>query len=182
MATNSPLETRISRGNLPTMVAEHPRARSRSALALAISLLAVVAASALGGLASASSAEVYRRLEQPAFAPPSWVFGPTWTLLYALMAIAAWLVWRTGPGRDTNRALTLYAVQLVLNAAWTPLFFGLGWRGIAFAELSVLLVVLIATVVAFWRRSAVAGALLLPYLAWSAFALCLNFAVWQLNN
>lgn len=78
--------------------------------------------------------------------------------------------------------MTLYAVQLVLNAAWTPLFFGLGWRGIAFFELGALLLVLIATIVLFWRRSAVAGAMLLPYLAWSVFAWCLNFAVWQLNN
>ena len=73
-------------------------------------------------------------------------------------------------------------MQLVLNAAWTPLFFGLGWRGIAFAELSVLLVVLIATVVMFWRLSRPAGAMLVPYLLWSAFALSLNFAVWQLNS
>ncbi|MBB2988764.1 tryptophan-rich sensory protein [Mycolicibacterium iranicum] len=164
------------------MVAHSRHARPRSMAVLGLSVLAVVAASALGGLATSSAAEDYRQLEQPGFAPPSWVFGPTWTVLYAMMAIAAWLVWRTGPSQDTRRALTLYAVQLVLNAAWTPLFFGLGWRGIAFAELSVLLVVLLATVVAFWRRSAVAGALLLPYVAWSAFALCLNFAVWQLNT
>ena len=151
-------------------------------MALAVSVLAVVAASALGGLATSSAAEDYGRLEQPGFAPPSWVFGPTWTVLYLLMAVAAWLVWRTGPSPDTRRALTLYAVQLVLNAAWTPLFFGLGWRGIAFFELGALLLVLIATIVLFWRRSAVAGAMLLPYLAWSVFAWCLNFAVWQLNN
>jgi tryptophan-rich sensory protein len=110
------------------------------------------------------------------------VFGPVWTVLYGLMALAAWLVWRTGPSEQTRRALTLYAVQLVLNAAWTPLFFGLGWRGIAFADLTVLLVVLVATVALFWRRSVVAGALLVPYLLWSTFALALNFAVWQLNN
>lgn len=164
------------------MVAETSRARPRSLVALAVSVLAVVAASALGGLATTSAAEDYGRLEQPGFAPPSWVFGPTWTLLYLLMAVAAWLIWRTGPSPDTRRALTLYAVQLVLNAAWTPLFFGLGWRGIAFFELGALLLVLIATIVLFWRRSAVAGAMLLPYLAWSVFAWCLNFAVWQLNN
>lgn len=156
-------------------------ARTTPWLALAISFAAVILASALGGL-SANSADGYAQLEQPGFAPPSWVFGPTWTLLYALMAIAAWLVWRTGPSPETRRALTLYGVQLVLNAAWTPLFFGLGWRGVAFFELSALLVVLIATVVMFWRRSTLAGALLLPYLVWSTFALCLNFAVWQLNN
>ena len=117
-------------------------------------------ASGLGGLASSRASEEYGRLEQTSWAPPSWVFGPTWTVLYLLMAVAAWLVWRTGPSAQSRLALTFYAVQLVLNAAWTPLFFGLGWRGIAFAELSVLLVVLIATVVMFWRLSRPAGAML----------------------
>lgn len=182
MATKHPRGRLELRGNLPSMVADLSRTPTRSALALGVSLLAVVAASALGGLATSSAAQEYGRLEQPGFAPPSWVFGPTWTVLYVLMAVAAWLVWRTGPSAETTRALALYAVQLVLNAAWTPLFFGLGWRGIAFAELCVLLVVLVCTVVAFWRRRVIAGAMLLPYVAWSAFALCLNFAVWQLNN
>ena len=163
------------------MVAETSRSRPKSLLVLAVSVTAVAAVSAIGGLAGASSAEDYSRLQQPGFAPPAWVFGPVWTVLYALMAVAAWLVWRTGPSLETRRALTWYGVQLVLNAAWTPLFFGLGWRGVAFVELSALLVVLLATVVLFWRRSTLAGALLLPYVAWSAFALCLNFAVWQLN-
>jgi translocator protein len=163
------------------MVTQQSRTRPKSLLALAVSVAAVAAASLLGGLAGSSSAEDYGRLQQPGFAPPSWVFGPTWSLLYGLMAVAAWLVWRTGPSAETRRALTLYAVQLVLNAAWTPLFFGLGWRGVAFVELSVLLAILVVTVVLFWRRSTAAGVLLLPYLGWSVFALCLNFAVWQLN-
>ena len=164
------------------MVAESSRTRPKSLLALAVSLVAVAVASGLGGLASSRASEEYGRLEQPSRAPPSWVFGPTWTVLYLLMAVAAWLVWRTGPSAQSRLALTFYAAQLVLNAAWTPLFFGLGWRGIAFAELSVLLVVLTATVVMFWRLSRPAGAMLVPYLLWSAFALSLNFAVWQLNS
>lgn len=164
------------------MVDSYQPTRSKNVIALAISVAAVVVASTLGGLASATSAEDYARLEQPAWAPPSWVFGPVWTLLYTMMAVAAWLVWRSGPWSQTRPALVAYAVQLLLNAAWTPLFFGLGWRGIAFAELSVLVLVLIGTVVLFFRRSALAGWLLVPYLAWSAFALCLNFAVWQLNS
>ena len=164
------------------MVVDSARTQPTSLLVLAGSVVAVAVAAGLGGLATSSASDAYGRLEQPGFAPPSWVFGPTWTVLYAMMAIAAWLVWRSGPWSDTRPALTLYAVQLVLNAAWTPLFFGLGWRGVAFGELSVLLLVLIATVVAFWRRRVLAGVLLLPYLAWSAFALCLNFAVWQLNS
>lgn len=163
------------------MVVDSPPTRPPSLLVLAGSVALVAIVAALGGLASSTTAEDYGRLRQPGFAPPSWVFGPTWTVLYLLMAVAAWLVWRSGPWSDTRRPLTLYAVQLVLNAAWTPLFFGLGWRGIAFFELATLLVVLIATVVAFWRRSVVAGVLLLPYAAWSTFAVCLNFAVWRLN-
>lgn len=164
------------------MVDSYQPTRSKNVIALAISLGAVVIASALGGLASATSAEDYQRLQQPSWAPPSWVFGPVWTVLYTMMAVAAWLVWRSGPWSQTRPALTAYGVQLVLNAAWTPLFFGLGWRGIAFAELSVLWLILVGTVVLFFRRSAVAGWLLIPYLAWSTFALCLNFAVWQLNS
>ncbi|WP_137146118.1 TspO/MBR family protein [Mycolicibacterium sp. CR10] len=163
------------------MVDSSSRTPLKPIVALAISVLAVVAASVIGGLASATSAEDYARLEQPSWAPPSWVFGPVWTLLYAMMAFAAWLVWRSGPWSETRPALTAYAVQLVLNAAWTPLFFGMGWRGLAFAELTVLWLVLLTTIALFLRRSTVAGWLLLPYLTWTTFALCLNFAVWQLN-
>ena len=164
------------------MVADSRVLRPRSLLALAISIVAVAVAAGIGGLASSNAAQDYSRLEQPSWAPPAWLFGPAWTTLYILMAVAAWLVWRSGPWPEPRRALAFYAAQLVLNAAWTPLFFGLGWRGIAFAELSVLLILLVATVVLFWRHSRIAAALLVPYLAWSTFALCLNFAVWQLNN
>ncbi len=164
------------------MVDNAVRTGPKSFVALAISLLAVAVAAGVGGLAAGSSAEDYGRLQQPVWAPPSWVFGPAWTLLYALMAVAAWLVWRSGPDAGSRRALVVYAVQLVLNAAWTPLFFGLGWRGVALIEISVLWLALAATVVLFWRRNVVAGCLLLPYLAWSTFALSLNFAVWQLNH
>lgn len=164
------------------MVDTTARTPSKSWIALGLSLLAVLVASTLGGLASRSAAADYGRLEQPSWAPPSWLFGPVWTALYILMAVAAWLVWRTGPAPAARQALSAYAVQLVLNALWTPLFFGLGWRGIAFAELTVLWVVLVTTVVLFWRRQPIAGLLLAPYLLWTSFALCLNFAVWQLNN
>lgn len=164
------------------MVDTATRSGSKSFVVLLVSLLAVAVASGIGGLAAGSSAEHYGQLQQPSWAPPSWVFGPAWTLLYVLMAVAAWLVWRGGPDAESRRALIVYALQLALNAAWTPLFFGLGWRGVALIELSVLWVAVAATVVLFWRRNVVAGCLLLPYLAWSTFALSLNFAVWQLNN
>lgn len=150
-------------------------------VALALSLLAVMLTAGVGGLA-ANSAQQYGRLRQPSWAPPSWLFGPVWTTLYALMAVAAWLVWRSGPFSATRTALAAYAAQLALNAAWTPLFFGLRWRGIALIDISILWVVLVTTVVLFFRRSAAAGWLLVPYLLWTTFAICLNFAVWQLNN
>ncbi len=164
------------------MVDTATRSGPKSFVALLVSLLAVGVASGIGGLAAGTSAEDYGRLQQPSWAPPSWVFGPAWTLLYVLMAVAAWLVWRGGPDAGKRRALGVYALQLVLNAAWTPLFFGLGWRGVALIEISALWLAVAATVVLFWRRNVVAGCLLLPYLAWSTFALSLNFAVWQLNN
>ncbi|GJF11411.1 putative TspO/MBR-related protein precursor [Mycolicibacterium cyprinidarum] len=156
--------------------------RPKSAVALAVSAVAVIIAAGIGGLAASSATRDYALLQQPSWAPPAWLFGPAWTLLYTLMAIAAWLVWRTGPSPESRRALTLYAVQLVLNASWTPLFFGLGWRGFALVEICVLWIALVTTVVLFWRRSAVAGLLLVPYLTWTTFALILNFAVWQLNT
>jgi tryptophan-rich sensory protein len=162
---------------------EHPTgARPTAALGLVVSLAAVAVVAVLGGLASASAAQDYGRLEQPSWAPPASVFGPTWTALYTLMAVAAWLVWRSGPLEVTRPALLAYAGQLLLNAVWTPLFFGLGWRGVAFVEICLLWVALVVTVVLFWRRRPVAGALLLPYLAWTSFAVCLNLAVWQLNT
>lgn len=150
-------------------------------VALCLSLLAVALTAGVGGLA-VDSAEQYGRLRQPSWAPPSWLFGPVWTTLYALMAVAAWLAWRSGPISATRRALGAYCAQLALNAAWTPLFFGLGWRGIALIDITILWAMLVTTVVLFFRRSAVAGWLLVPYLFWTTFALCLNFAVWQLNR
>jgi tryptophan-rich sensory protein len=163
------------------MVETADRRGARNFLALGVSLLAVLLTAGVGGLA-VNSAEQYGRLRQPSWAPPSWLFGPVWTTLYALMAVAAWLVWRSGPLSATRRALGFYVAQLALNAAWTPLFFGLGWRGIAFIDITVLWAILVVTVVLFFRRSAVAGWLLVPYLLWTTFALCLNFAVWQLNT
>lgn len=164
------------------MVETSARSPAKSAAVLAVSVLAVSIAAGIGGFAASSAAQDYARLQQPSWAPPAWLFGPAWTLLYALMAIAAWLVWRTGPSPASRRALTVYAIQLVLNAGWTPLFFGLGWRGVALVEICGLWILLAATVALFWQRSRVAGLLLTPYLAWTTFALILNFAVWQLNN
>ncbi|MFT9792460.1 TspO/MBR family protein [Mycobacteroides abscessus subsp. abscessus] len=149
--------------------------------ALGISLAGAPGAAGVGGLASANAAAQYGVLAQPSWAPPAWVFGPVWTVLYVLMGVAAWLVWRTRPPVPAS-ALTAYGIQLVLNALWTPLFFGLGWRGAALAEIAVLWIALLVTIALFWVRSRAAAVLLLPYLVWTTFAACLNFAVWQLNT
>lgn len=149
---------------------------------LAVSVVAVVIAAGVGGAAAARAADTYGRLQQPGWAPPAALFGPVWTVLYVLMAISAWLVWRSEPSRENRVPLIVYGVQLVLNMAWTPLFFGLGWRGTAFIEILVLWGFIVATVMLFWHRSRWAALLLLPYVAWTTFAAVLNFSVWQLNS
>lgn len=140
---------------------------------------AVTLAASIGGVAASGSRETYQQLEQPPFAPPGWLFGPVWTVLYAFIAIAGWLVWRR-VGFD--RSMAPYAVQLVLNAAWTPLFFAAGWYGVALVEIVVLLAAIGVTVAMFAQRSRPAALLLLPYGAWVAFATCLNAGIWWLNR
>lgn len=124
--------------------------------------------------------DYYAGLDKPDWAPPAWLFGPVWTVLYALIGIAAWLVARRGPA--SRPALALWGVQLALNAAWTPIFFGLRAPGVALAEILVMWVAIAATTVAFFARRTAAGALMLPYLAWVSFATALNFAIWRLND
>ncbi|MBA0045036.1 TspO/MBR family protein [Mycobacterium sp. NPDC050853] len=154
----------------------------RELAGLTVSGVAVTVVAAIGTAASINAADSYGRLQQPAWAPPAWLFGPMWTALYALMAVSAWLVWRSGSPEDNRTPLIVYGIQLVLNMAWTPLFFGLGWRGLAFIEILVLWGFIAATVLLFWQRNRWAAALLLPYVAWTTFAAVLNFSVWQLNN
>lgn len=155
--------------------------RSRQAFALLGWLLLVFAAAAVGGFASASAGEFYRELARPSWAPPGWLFGPVWSILYALMGIAAWLVWRARGFAGARSALVLFIVQLVANALWTWLFFVWRQGSLAFAEIVLLWVLILATIVLFWRVSNVAAALLLPYLAWVSFAAALTLATWRLN-
>jgi len=125
--------------------------------------------------------DYYRRLRKPDWAPAPGIFGPVWTVLYALMGIAAWLVAERG-GPASSGALRLWGLQAALNAAWTPIFFGLRARGLALAEILVTLLAIGATTVAFFRRHRLAGALMLPYLAWVAFATLLSYEVWRRNR
>jgi tryptophan-rich sensory protein len=138
-------------------------------------------AAAIGGAASVHAGSFYTELVRPEWAPPADLFGPVWTALYALMGIAAWLVWRVGGFRDARAALTLFLVQLAVNALWSWLFFA--WRSGAWAltDVLVLWVLIIATLSSFWRIKPLAGILLIPYLLWVSFASVLNYAVWRLN-
>lgn len=144
-------------------------------------LLLSFAAAAIGAAASVQAASFYQQLVQPSWAPPSSVFGPVWSLLYALMAIAAWLVWREGGWRRQRGVLALFVLQLAVNALWSRLFFGWHRGALAFTDIVLLWLLIAATVIGFWRVRPLAGALLLPYLGWVSFASVLNFAVWHLN-
>ena len=124
----------------------------------------------------------YTTLVKSTLNPPSWVFGPAWVTLYTLMGLAAYLVWRKRHLPGAKLALTWYGVQLVLNALWSVLFFGLQQPGLAFAEIVALLACIVVTSVLFWRVSPLAGALMIPYIAWVAFASYLNVSIWLLNH
>ncbi|MET0280595.1 MAG: TspO/MBR family protein [Steroidobacteraceae bacterium] len=139
------------------------------------------AAAALGAWASIEAKAFYAQLARPAWAPPAGVFGPVWTVLYLMMAISAWLVWRRCGFRHARTALWLFIVQLAVNALWSWLFFGWHLGAMAFFEVLVLWALIVATVIAFWRLHRPAAALLLPYLAWVSFAAALTLASWRMN-
>jgi translocator protein len=148
-----------------------------------IGLIAVCfAAAGIGATATSSSVGTwYQTLAKPSWNPPSWIFGPVWTVLYLLMAIAAWLVWLKAGWDNARAAITWFALQLVLNVLWSFLFFGLHLPGWAFVEIIFLWAAILITTVLFCRQSVTAAALLIPYLAWTAFAAVLNFTLWKLN-
>jgi len=123
----------------------------------------------------------YAALNKPAWNPPPWIFGPVWSTLYAMMAVAAWLVWREGGWKWQGLALGIFMIQWLLNALWTPLFFGMHRPGLAFAEIIALWLAITVTLLLFWRARPLAGLLLTPYLAWVSFAAFLNFTIWRLN-
>ena len=150
-----------------------------------------IVAAVTGSMTAPAIPTWYAGLNKPEFNPPNWIFGPVWTLLYTMMAVAAWRVHvRTDVGELTGRiaggpsnrtALTWWWLQLALNAAWSLIFF---WRhavGFALAEIVVLLAAIAMTTYLFWRVSRLAGALLVPYLAWVTFAAVLNFGIWRAN-
>lgn len=156
------------------------RVRDYGTLAVFVAICLAIAA--LGGLATATSVETwYPTLVKPVFNPPNWLFGPVWTVLYLMMAVAGWRVWRCGGSPIQRRAMLAYAIQLLLNLIWSILFFGLRLIGFAFVEIIALLTAIVVTALLFWRVDRPAGLLFVPYAAWVAFATVLNGAIWRLN-
>ena len=164
-----------------------PLARGADLAGLAAWVVGTFAAAAAGTIASSGSREFYGTLERSQGAPSGSVFGPVWTVLYLMMAIAAWLVWRkrtaAGSAAAASRrtGLALYVAQLVLNALWTWIFFGLRNGAWAFGEIILLWVAILATMMLFARVRTRAALLLLPYIAWVTFAAALPWDVWRRN-
>ena len=144
-------------------------------------LLLSFAAAAVGAVASAEAGAFYEQLVRPGWAPPGWLFAPVWTVLYVLMGVAAWLVWRAHDFKEGRTALALFIVQLGANALWTWVFFVWHQGALAFAEVILLWCLIAATVASFRRLNALAAVLLLPYLAWVTLAAALTFSTWRLN-
>ena len=150
-------------------------------LALLGWLALCAAVAAIGGIASANAPQFYAELSKPSWAPPPGLFGPVWTALYAMMGVSAWLVWRERGWAGARGALTLFVAQLVFNALWSWLFFAWHRGALAFADIVLLLVLIVATIAAFARIHTFAAWLLVPYLAWVSFATALSYSVWQRN-
>ncbi len=147
--------------------------------ALIFCLVLVYSAMVIGAIASLDAPAFYDRLARPSWAPASWVFGPTWGLLYTLMAIALWRVWRSSGPRTA--AFGLFVAQLAVNALWSWLFFRWHLGALAFGWIVLLLVMIVATIGLFARVDRAAAALLVPYLGWVGFATALSWSIWRLN-
>lgn len=153
------------------------------AVSLGIFLVIVFVVAAVGGAATASAIDSwYGGLVRPSWNPPAWVFGPVWTVLYVMIAVSGWLVWRDGGIVKQAVPLGLFATQLALNALWSPLFFGLRNPALALVDIVLLDIAVVLCIVAFFRVKPLAAALLVPYLAWGLFATALNAAILVLNT
>jgi tryptophan-rich sensory protein len=141
-----------------------------------------LAVGSAGSLATAASVrDWYPAIDKPGWTPPAWLFGPVWTTLYILIGIAGWRVWRLSADRR-QPAWTIWWIQLALNAAWSPVFFGLRWPAGGAAVMAPLLAAILMFIVFAWSRDRVAAWLFLPYAAWVAFAAALNFSIWRMNG
>ena len=165
-----------------TLVTEHGSLmHAQSFLGFVGWLTLVFIAAATGASASARAGDFYAQLHQPSWAPPAWLFGPVWSALYLLMGIAAWLVWRKGGFAQARSALVLFFIQLTLNTSWSWLFFHWHFGLVSCVNIVLLWLMIVATIIAFWRKEPLSGLLLLPYLAWVTFAAVLNITLWILN-
>lgn len=163
--------------------ASGPSSRVQQVVGLIIFIAICFGAAGLGAIATTSSVSGwYQTLAKPSWTPPAWLFGPVWSALYLMMAVAAWLVWRRRGLKGSSAAMTWFGLQLALNSLWSIIFFGLNQPGWAFVEIIFLWLAIAATLMAFRRISTAGAWLLVPYLAWSTFAACLNFAIWRLNS
>ena len=151
------------------------------ALGLAFWFAVCLLVAAVGAAASLQAETFYAELARPEWAPSGAVFGPVWSILYSMMAVAAWIVWRRREIRLARIGLVFFALQLVLNALWSWLFFGWRQGALSFLDIVVLWVLILVTLLFFWRIRPLAAWLLLPYLAWVTFAAALNWQIWQLN-
>lgn len=150
---------------------------------LGLFCLVCIGVGAIGGIVTGTSVNTwYPALEKPWFNPPDAVFAPVWTILYLIMAVAAWRVWLHGTVPDKTRALQMFWFQLGLNLFWSIVFFGMRQIGFALAEIVFLLLAISITTLLFWRIDRWAGVLMLPYIAWVTFATILNASLWLLNT
>jgi translocator protein len=151
-------------------------------LSLLVSLAICYAAAWVGSAVTRPAIKNwYAHLAKPSWRPPNWAFAPAWTVIFTLMAFAAWIVWNRHETLFVLPALCLFGIQLALNMAWSAIFFGLRRPGLAVVEIACLWVAILVTLIQFWGIAPLAGWLLIPYLAWVAFAMVLNFTIWRMN-
>ena len=151
---------------------------------ISLAVLIVFIAACFGAAASGAFFKPgawYERLDKPSWRPPNRLFAPVWTILYLMIAVSGWLIWRQAGFAGAALPLAVFALQLILNAAWTPLFFGLRRPDLGFVDIVLVWLSIVATIMLFQPVSAIAALLLVPYLAWVTFAAVLNFSIWRRN-
>ena len=166
-------------------MSEISESRSKVSLAsgLFVSIVICFLAASIGGLATSSSvgSDWFIELTKPSWNPPNWIFGPVWSVLYLMMAVAAWLVWKQSGFTESKIALAWFVFHLLLNIFWSVVFFGLQQTGWAALEILILWISIAISIVLFYRHSKLAAVLLVPYFLWVTFAAVLNITIWSLN-
>lgn len=150
---------------------------------LIISIVMCLLAGIIGSLFTSSAIPTwYATLNKPSFNPPSWLFGPVWTLLYILMGISFYLIWTAKKSKYKSTAIKIFIIQLILNALWSIIFFGAHWIFVAFIEIILMWIFILLSIIKFHKISKTASYLLIPYILWVSFATILTFAIWVLNS